>query len=197
VFKAIIIVLLFAACENKRNEEPVKQETPKALKDNSTSYEIVSNRSYDDLVESLYNELVSKNIDLKKLEDQIESLNESRNDSTKFFDKFHQKNESYYSAANKHVAAINDSLLKVKMSRLISDNSTKYNASIDRHKYLLSSIEANNMSIGDLHNMLKIVKTLPLIEQYQRSNLPGTKSLQGYIQRQNQTIKFADSLIEK
>jgi uncharacterized protein YdiU (UPF0061 family) len=189
-----ILVLTLASCDNTRTQDKSKQETPKALEGKTSSYELVSKRGYEDLVESLYSELVSKNIDLKKLEDKIDELNESRKDTTSLFDKFNEKNQSYFSAANRHIAEIKDSLLKDKMRNIISGNLAKYNASIVRHNDLLKIIETKNLTIGDLHNILKIVKTLPLIEKYQHDNLPGTKSFEGYIERQDETIKLADTL---
>jgi uncharacterized protein YdiU (UPF0061 family) len=194
---SIILVLALASCSNNRTEDKPKQETPKALEDKSSSYEIVSKRGYDDLVESLYSELVSKNIDLKKLEDKIDELNTSKKDTTNSFDKFNEKNQSYFSAAKTHTGEIKDSLLREKMRNLIANNLTKYNARIAKHNELLKIIETKNVTIADLHNILKIVKTLPLIEKYQNDNLPGTKSLEGYIIQQDATIKVADTLSKK
>ena len=187
-------MLLVTTIVHKKNQ---KQETPKALEDKSSSYEIVSKRGYDDLVESLYNELVSKNIDLKKLEDKIDELNKSKDDSTNLFDKFNEKNQSYFSSANAHISEIKDSLLRDKMKVFISNNLTKYKSSVARHNDLLKIIDAKNLTISDLHNILKIVKALPLIEKYQSNNLPNTKSFEGYINQQDEAIKLADTLTKK
>lgn len=192
LFVSAILVITLASCNNTQDKP--KEETPKALEDKSSSYEIISKRSYDDLVESLYNELVSKNVDLKKLEDKIEELNNSKSDTTQLFDKFNQKNQSYFSSVENHISAITDSSLKDKMRALIANNLAKYNSSISRHNELLKIIATKGLTVSDLHIILKIVKTLPLIEKYQNDNLPGTKSFEGYIKQQEETIKLTDSL---
>lgn len=197
LFVSAILVITLASCNNTHTQDKPKEETPKALEDKSSSYEIISKRSCDDLIESLYNELVSKNVDLKKLEDKIEELNNSKSDTTKLFDKFNQKNQSYFSSADSHISAITDSSLKDKMRALIANNLAKYNSSISRHNELLKIIATKGLTISDLHIILKIVKTLPLIEKYQNDNLPGTKSFEGYIKQQEETIKLADSLTKK
>lgn len=189
--------MMLTSCNNTPTQDKPKQETPKALEDKSSSFEIASKRGYDDLVESLYNELVTKNTALKKLEDNIADLNTSRNDTTSLFDKFNEKNQAYFNAANRHISEIKDSLLREKMSSLIAANLTKYNASIARHNELLNMMERKQLTIADLHTILKIVKTLPLIERYQHDNLPGTKSMEGYINRQDETIQLADTLSRK
>lgn len=189
--------MTLASCNNNLTQDNQKQETPKALEDKSSSYEIVSKRGYDDLVESLYNELVSKNIDLKQLNDKIDNLNKSKGDTTELFDKFNSKNQSYFNSADRHISEINDSLLRDRMKVLIANDLTKYNSLIARHKELLKIVEARSLTISDLHNILKIVRTLPLIEEYQRKNLPNTKSIEGFIKRQDEVIKLTDTLAKK
>jgi len=194
---ATIFVFTLASCSSNRTQDKPKQEIPKALDGKSSSYEIISKRGSEDLVESLYNELVSKDIDLKILEDKIDELKKSKSDTTEIFDEFNGKNQSYFNSADKHISEIKDSILREKMTILVANQLTKYNSQIARHNELLKIIEAKQMTIADLHNILKIVRTLPLIGKYQKDNLPNTKSLEGYIKQQEQTIKLADTLSRK
>lgn len=53
------------------------------------------------------------------------------------------------------------------------------------------------MMIADLHTVLRIVRTLPLIDKYQKDNLPAAKSLDDFIKQQDAAIKLADSLAGK
>lgn len=193
-FLLLIFVLSLASCNNNRTQENPKPETPKALEDKSASYDVISKRSDGDLVESIYNELVSKNSDLKKLEDKIDELNKGKRDSTSSFNKFNEKNQAYFISADWHIAGIKDSLLREKMKVLIASNLTNYNSSISKHKELLKIIENKNLTIADLHIIVKIVNTLPLIDKYQKDNLPGTKTFEGYIKQQDEAIKLADTL---
>jgi hypothetical protein len=197
IFLSTVLVLTIASCNNTHTQEKPKQEIPKALEDKNASYELLSKRGYDDLVETIYSELVSKNFDLQKLEDKIDELNKSKTDTTYLFNKFNEKNQSYFVAANKHIEEITDSLLKNKMRNLIANHLTKYNTSIVKQNDLIKIIEAKNLTIADLHNVLKIVKTLPIIEKFQQDNLPNTTPLEGYIKLQDETIKFADTLSKK
>ncbi|MBK8712101.1 MAG: hypothetical protein IPL97_09560 [Niastella sp.] len=197
IFISTFIVLTLASCDNSRTQDKPKQDTPKALQDKNSSYEIISKRSYGDLVESLYNELLDKDKDLKKLENEIKVLNESKGDTTESFGNFDNKNESYYSSAGRHIDQLSDSLLKTKMRTIITNSLTNYNSLVARHNQLLKVIEAKGMTLNDLHTVLKITKTLPLIEKYQRDDLPSTKSLEGYIHKQNEVIKLADTLTKK
>jgi|APTNR8051073442_1049403.scaffolds.fasta_scaffold00582_11 DNA anti-recombination protein RmuC len=192
VFLATILVLALVSCDNTRTKE-----ISKALTIQSPSYDYSSKRGYDDLVENLYKELVSQNMDLKKLEDKIDELQKSKEDTLNLFNQFTQKNQSYFNSVNDHISGIQDSLLRDKTKALIANNLAKYNTSVARHNELLQLIQAKNLTINDLHKILKIVKTLPLMEQYQSDNLPDVKSLEGYIKQQDGVIKYADTLLQK
>jgi hypothetical protein len=197
IFISAILVLLFASCNNTRTQDKPKEDSPKALQDKNSSSEFISKRSYEDMVESLYSELVTKDIALKTLEDKIDELGSSKSDSLHLFEKFNSKNQAYFNSANGHVAVIKDSLLKNKMQNLIAKNLAKYSSSVAKHNELIELIAKKNLTIDDLHIVLKIVRTLPLIEKYQKDNLPNTKSLEGYIKQQDETIKLADTLAKK
>jgi hypothetical protein len=193
----ILIILTVASCDNSRTPEKSNPETPRALEDKNSSYEIVSKRGSDDLVEDLYNELADKTPELKELENQIENLNKSKSDSTYLFNKYNRKNQSYYNTADSHIDQMKDTALRDKLKLLISSSQTKYNSTISRHSDLLNLIEAKTSTLNDLHEILKVTRTLPLIEKYQNDNLPKTKSLQGYLNHLDQTLEFADTLTKK
>lgn len=196
-FILIFIYLALSSCDNLNTQDKAKEETPNALQDKNFSSEIVSKRSYDDVVEILYKELLDKDKNLRQLEHDIDALNSSKNDTTELFNNFNIKNESYYSSVNRHIDQINDTLLKERIKVVITNSLTNYNSLIAKHKALLKAIEAKNTTISDLHTVLKITKTIPLINKYQKQSLPTTKSLEGYINEQNKAIKFADTLTKK
>ncbi|MFT3679914.1 MAG: hypothetical protein QM791_06555 [Ferruginibacter sp.] len=197
IFLSIILFSVLSACHTKNVQDKAKPATPKALTNENSSYEISSKRSYDDMVESLYDELVSKDADLAKLEEKVDDLDKSKDDTTGAFQKFNAKNQSYFSSADRHANAIKDSVLRNKMKLLVSANLANYTASISKHTELMQTIESKETTMSDLHTILKIIRTLPLIEKFQKENLPNTKSLEGYISQQEQTIKIADTLAKK
>lgn len=186
---------MLASCQNNRIQEKPQKETPKALEEKSY-YDVVSGRGGENILEGLYSELVTKDVALKKLEEKLEDLNSSEGDSSASFKRFDSKTLAYFSSAERHVAEIGDSLLRDKMKLLVAGNLTKYKSQIARHDELLKAIEARRMRIADLYIVLKIVKTLPLMEKYQKDNLPETDPLEGFIKQQDRTISMVDSLVK-
>ena len=193
-----IILLIVTSCDKPRIQEKQEQkkETPKALQE-ERSFEMASKRGSDDIMESLYKELADKTPELKELETKLEVLSAGKNDSTELFDGYNGKNQSYYSSAESHIKQINDTILRKKMKLLIASSLTRYNSKISKHSELLKSIDKKTMTLNDLHEILIITTTLPLIEKYQNDNLPATKSLTGYSKQIDKVLYLENFLLEK
>jgi len=173
--------------------ESINHEEPKALEEKS-SYEEISKVRNDNLVESLYNELVEKIPELKQLESKIEVLEKSKNDSIILFTKYNQNNQSYYHSVNSNLVQIKDSLLRNKIKLLITNSLKKYNSQILKQEELLKLMDLKSVTLNDLHTILKITKSLSVIEKYQTENMPSAKSLERYLKELDGTIQTTDSL---
>ena len=192
-FLPLLLAFLFVACSNDKPTDKPKVETPKALQEKSSFYGI-SKRVPDNLVASLYAELLTKDISLQELEKQLDALQESKDDSLSAFRSFQEKNLAYFMSANDHLDLIKDSLVKEKTKALIQEKKDKYARLTAKHQQLLDMIQSRELSIQDLHIVLKIVKTLPVMEKYQQDHLPDSKTLEEFIKQQDATIKQIDTL---
>lgn len=144
---AAISMLAVTACNNNRKQENPGQETPKALEDKAASYEIISKRGDDNLVDELYRELLKKDVDLKRLEENIGRLYDTKDDSTNSFARYQQKNMSYFASANMLVAGMKDSVLRDSIKLLVADQMKKYTARIAKQNELLKDIDAKQMTL--------------------------------------------------
>eukprot|EP01133_Synstelium_polycarpum_P002683 gene2683-3102_t len=173
-----------------------EQDEPKALAEESSSMSI--KRMYDvDLTENLYGEITEKIPELKQLEEQIERLRKAQEDSTKVFAVYIKKNELYYSSARQHMESIRDSVLKQKTRKLIESSQEKYRLNISRQQELLKMVMQKMNALNDLNESLKINKTIPLIEKYQKEKKPSVKAIEGFSKQLDQVLKLQDSLTKK
>jgi hypothetical protein len=191
-----ISIFTLISCNQKKQQQVPAPETPKALQeDGSAEYSLLSKRSgRENLVESLYAELVNKTPELKDIEKQINYLDEARTDSVENFKDFNEKNKDYYTDAVQHSANITDSALSSRIKLMISNSQLKYNSQIAGHNNLLTILNSKNIKLQDMHILLKIVKTLPLIEKYQKDNIPDKKPIEKTINEFDKTIKKIDSI---
>jgi hypothetical protein len=190
LFSTVILILI--SCKQASQE----QDEPKALAEESSSMSI--KRMYDiDLTENLYVEIAEKTPELKQLEEQIEKLRKAQEDSTKVFAAYIKKNELYYSSARQHMESIRDSVLKQKTRKLIESSQEKYRFNISRQQELLKTVMQKMNALNDLNESLKINKTIPLIEKYQKEKKPSVKAIEGFSKQLDQVLKLQDSLTKK
>ena len=202
LFYFLFISMTLFSCNNKAPSSPEKQqqETPKALQtDNSSSdYSLLSkSRGPGDLVEELYNELQEKNAVLHTLEHGIKKIKDDSKDSAAPFNAFDNKNNSYYDAATRHLGSIKDSVLKERIKFLVTSSLSGYKTKTAAHNNLIAAIAAKDISLGDLHIILKLTQTLGMIEQYQAGNMPSTAPLEHIGKAYDKIIATTDSLGKK
>ena len=128
------------------------------------------------------------------MEQEIAVVRQSEYDSAKTFNLFNSKNLSYYRSANDHLNGITDSVLKQKISALINTHMENYKTEISQYEAILETIKKNNNTLNDLHIILKITKTLPIIKQYQKEQKPAIKPLQEHNSRLEKLIRQTESL---
>jgi hypothetical protein len=197
IFLAAAIFTGLTSCTKKSKQANPKQQTPAAL-NQERSYGFISKRSSAvNLVDQLYDELVEQDSTLKRLEDYIDHLQNSQADSAKGINNFKGKMGNYYSNAALEVKSIQDSVLREKIKILLTRNIERYNSRVEKNNDLLKTINNKDVSISDLHTALKITRTLPVVEKYQKQTLPATKPLDGYIKQQDKTLGLLDTLLEK
>lgn len=193
---AVIALSVIISCNN-RNETPVQQqqETPKALQENSKDYSLISkSRSYDNLVEELYNELAAKTPSLDSLEQSIDKVTESKKDSAEAFSFFNQKNTSFYNEAAAYTGRITDSSVKLRIKQLLDNSTANYKNKTTVHNNLLETIAKKDIALADMHIVLKLIKTMAVMEKYQNENLPSVKPLQAVAGQYDKVITQTGSL---
>jgi hypothetical protein len=194
----IITSLLFGviSCNSPRGSKPPTQDTPKALGGKPLSELVYKSRS-DDLVDNIYTELVDKSPELKDMENKIAKVQKSKSDSLSLFDKYDDKNHQFYSAAGSHLSRITDSLLRQQIKSLLDNSLKNYKTFTQRHNDLLKTVDLKAATLNDIHIILKLYETLPVIEEYQKTNLPATTPIENLINDYDKTIQKTESLTKK
>lgn len=175
----ILVTVSLSACHNNRDKIEIKNpNTPQALQggDNASSLSIYRSRA-DDLIEEIYNELLEKRPDLKKLEADIAAYNTMEGDSLGKYDRYERQSAAYYNQANNKIKQITDSTLKKEMQQIIAKSSSRYNKKMAAINSQLNVLGKNDSTLNNYHIALKLLVTLPLMEQFQNDEFPGDKTL--------------------
>jgi hypothetical protein len=99
------------------------------------------------------------------------------------------KSSNYYQVANQMLNELSDSTLKEKILAQIAASQQKYNTQTTELDHLIKKMDTTAYTVKDYHNILKVMKTLPLIESYQKEKLPDTKPITTVIDQQQKLIK--------
>lgn len=168
---AILSILLVFSCnENKSENNNSEVQNPEALQDD-IKLKSLTKRGVN-LIDELYAELVEINPELKKLETELETFQETPSETQNIFFNYNGKSNQYYGNATGFANQISYSISKKRIIALIKKSNEKYDSQSKEINELVKEISNSQNSIQGNHNILKIVLTIPLIEKYQKENLP-------------------------
>lgn len=172
------LLLSGAGCAQKPKpaEHPV-DNLPVVLESKSVEMSNLYKRNKENLIESLYQELIKQSEELQALDASIKSLGESRKKALDSFKLFNEKNDAYYESAKLNVKNIQDSIFRKKVQALVDESLKQYNLKTLPHRQLDSLLAKKSAAVNDLYILLKVVTTLPSMHEYQQSRMPGTSDL--------------------
>jgi hypothetical protein len=129
---------------------------------------------YGDIVERLYSQEVKRNGTLKNIEESIDAFYRKKEASLEKFNGFSYQNNEYYKDANARANIITDAAAKQKALDIIRKSEEAYRANVASWQGLITTLNNNERQLKDLHQLLKITVTIPVIEAYQKTELPST-----------------------
>ncbi|MBO9631619.1 MAG: hypothetical protein J7578_00775 [Chitinophagaceae bacterium] len=169
----LFTVSLFSCADKPKPAAPAPT-IPIVLEGKRVDVSSLYSRNKEDLIESLYQELISKSEELKALDAEIKTLGKLQQQAMDSFRLFNNKNQSYYESARLTVNNIKDSIFRKKVQAIVDESLKQYNHHTGTHRQLDSLISRKNITINDLYILLKVVKTLPAMHNFQQERMPGT-----------------------
>jgi hypothetical protein len=130
------------------------------------------------------------------LENEIYILQQNQPDSLKAFTLYNNNNKEYYATYQKHLDNIKDSALRRQVKKILDSSMRAYKKKFFEHQKVFDSTSAMYNALSDMHRVLKLSKTLAVMEKYQDENLPDTFSLKKTMQQLSNIIQKTDSIIK-
>lgn len=179
----LFLLPAFIACSEPPPPQP---ELPKALQDPSLVDEVAeysSRGSSRDLVEALFADVLKSDTALRHLFNDIEVQNRNHNDSTERWVDFEQKNLAYYESAKRHAEHIADTVMRAAEIERLRASQEAYVAGVRSARQLDSAYIAKRTMLNDLEELVKIQRTLALMERYQKEQRPSDAVLRAELER--------------
>jgi hypothetical protein len=206
IISSIIILtgfIILNSCKERIDKSgnilnPANTNQPAALQEPSknsiTSY---SRNKGGNIVLELYDELTESDSSLADMEKRNKNIYDDYNTLTADYNTYASKSENYYSGANHLIDGINDKIVQTKIRDLIIKSTAKNNLTKAGLLDIVQLIETKKLSIEDEKCVLQIAVTLPLIEKYQKDELPDTKDYLKLAQQQDSLKLFINNLLNK
>ncbi len=77
---------------------------------------------------------------------------------------------------------------------MLTNSRENFTAGMSTPDNLVTRLRNKEISLADMHTLLKITKTLKVIEQYQKDNLPSGKPIESVIKELDQVTRKAETL---
>jgi len=176
----LLVIVFCSACNRKSpsNNNSAKTEIPEPLQDDDGSIGLKKMSRDASLMQGIYADQVTKRPDLQKLENQLEHFNEGMPDSLAAFNKYAQTCNRYYDSANGALREMKDTVLRDRLRSILAESKHKYEQKTNRFSVLMKDIDSNQTAFTNYYTALKIAVSLPLIENYQDKNQPGTQPVE-------------------
>lgn len=130
-----------------------------------------------DMVEELYDQAVKQKDDLQNIEEGIERFYKKKEEALEKYNSYTNYNSRYYSDAKANAVRITDAGTKQRTLDLISKSESAYFNKLTDWQNQVTTLNAQEKELKDLHILLQIMTATQAIENYQRSSLPDNSKL--------------------
>ena len=178
------LLSLLVACSTPPAEEPA---VPTALQDPGAVQEIkgsLSGRGYGkDLVDALFADVLESDTALQSVMDALEDRYSAHGDSLETYHQYEQHNRNYYEAAQSHTAQLSDSVEREQQRAILRQSEERYAAAMAATRALDQRYDSIRVRTTELVVLIKLQRTLELMERYQQTERPDDATLKAELQR--------------
>lgn len=193
----LLLTSWFSCAEKPKPAAEPASTIPIVLEGKYVDVSSLHKRNKENLIEPLYQELISKSEELKAIDAAMKSMGKQQQQTLDSFYQFNNKNQSYYESARLNINNIKDSIFRKKVQALVDESFKAYNHKTMTHQQLDSLMARKSATINDLYILLKVVTTLPAMHNFQQERLPGTAEAEAYVKQLDSLKTRLDSLVKK
>ena len=182
-FLFLSLTLAFYSCKETNSDK--NKIVEKAAENTESSFPIKRMSNSQDILNGIYSELLKNDKELQKLDEKINSIQKDGKIIKNIYSDVVSNSDDYYLLAKNSAKSIQDSILRKEILTLVDNSCDKFNVKKNKVEDLKKQVRLNNNRIFSFYQALKIRRTLPEIERYQKANPLKSDSLSLFINKQN------------
>jgi|WetSurMetagenome_2_1015567.scaffolds.fasta_scaffold98986_2 hypothetical protein len=179
----IFLFVCYSCADNKPKVDSaeMQNQTPDVLDDAKPGISSVSKRYTSGMVEDLFIEAMNKDDSLKAIVNEMNEMNNTKNDSLRAIKTYFQNNDMYWISANNYIDKLSDTLLKNDLREIFKSLETKYKKSTANHNYVVDNLENKAIVLRDCEIIMKLTISAQMMDNYQKNKLPALNGLKSLV----------------
>lgn len=202
----LFISLLMSSClelSNHSNKNPQNYEEITPNLENYESYSDAndlmgsfSKRYSKDIITSLYEDAIKKDVGLKELNNKIENIEEIKKNDLEAYNQYTEFNTEYWRAVKKYSYQIKDSITHVKTQGFLNTLEKRYLK--DELKYYKKNklIDSLSLKLNDQYILIQLAVTAAMMENYRKNEHPSIEPLDNLIKKYEALIEETKEYLE-
>ena len=192
----LLLISTFSCSRETKNKSSAtsKQDNIVEKIEDENSSRFSSGRSYNNIVDGIYSEMIKNDSTLKKFDEEYNASYKQSQKALDEQDEILRKPKQYFLYVSENISHLKDSAKKNELKNFIKNNSEifKQRDLKLREKYL--EINSNQNSINDAYFAFKVKKTLPEMIKYLKQNPGNLENINKEILEQKKFLEKIKSL---
>ncbi|TDX86798.1 hypothetical protein [Epilithonimonas xixisoli] len=184
----LFLSLILSVYSCKENNSDKNEIVEKAAENTESNFSIKRMSKSQDILNGIYSELLKNDAELQKLDEKINSIQNDGKILKNINSDIVSNSDDYYLLAKNSAKSIQDSIMRKEILGLVENSSDKFSVNKNKLEELKKQVRLNNNRIFSFYQALKIRRTIPEIEKYQKAHPLNTDSLNQFINKQNQLL---------
>jgi|GEM_PF-2355521 len=180
----VLTIIFIVSCTNNRvtvEQQNSNEQTPEIF-DGERNLDISSftkRTGYGiDIIQELFDEAVENDKGLKAVTSALEQVRELKSDSLGSYRTYMRNNQHYWDALARYSGQLSDSTLQRDVLKLVGKLKDKQSKRTSLLNKLVADIDSTERILADMEILMKIIVTEPMMDNYQRNELPSIQTLE-------------------
>lgn len=184
----ILVMLFLTSClynssDSSTKVEDIIEAESKVIESGSDIVSGSFSRNKGDMIRRLYEEALEKDADLKQLDDEMREMDGIAADSLVDYRKYVRTNSSYWSAVNRRINLLQDSLLQKKTKVIFDGLQKKYLDNLVHHQNKETVYLEQKRILNDQLVLMELFVTAKMMRAYQNNQRPRIETFEAVIKK--------------
>jgi len=199
LFIVFVLIVSLLSCDfNHKKTNEIDDETPSTMEGEYSSGNILRTKSkyHTNILERLYEEAISKNKKIRKVDDAIELAYRLYSDSLSDYNRYIRLNKDYWNVANSYINDMSDSTLRNEVRSIFNKAEIEYCASKEELLHIDDKIDVEKKYFDNQVQLFKLIVTLQMVQRYQVNEFPDSSTMNSILTKFDHVNQVIETIVK-